>query len=957
MISSRSSRTRYEARQSTCTQSVPAGASRCGERLEPRGEHVEVPAHAVAVPAVVVRRASARRGRRPARRAAPRGRRPPATRTAGRRRRGRPAPRSPSAASARATSSASPSDEAARGWTPRDARASEDFGEGNTRAGRRPPRPASAVRPGSDPPPRRPRARLPGSAGPVETKCRAAARLRAAAASTLSPARGPCHRGRGRVTRRRWRRHGLELTAPSLWILAFLELVSSVLPPCRPLASRKPPTGSPTSCGPCLRVSSTGSSRGWASASIPPSASTCPSQVARALVSLPELRDPSRLNPACVELMHRVAEARGSLLVASVPPALEPLLARGLMFARASGDGRRAHPARRVPRAAQGLGRRGPARHARAPLAGAVRDDERHRVALPRSPCHPSHRAVARDGVGRAGQPAEARARRSASCRRPSAACSRASRPKAARSTPRSCSSSNASPCACARPPARRPRAAGVGFSLERRALLIPVHPNRHVVPTEVSAIIGAAHHDRARRAARRGEALRRVGRPRARVARASRSIPSPLAMGVAVAARESSARNPEGRTAVGRVRRRARRGGHAEVAGAEARRALRSRAVARGARSSRCRAPSGCGTPRRPTSSAPPGQLHAAGAHAAALRHVAPRRRVGRGAHRARGAPPGARVARLEPRGRACARWSSRRCSELGEGRWVPWSSLAGWLTQRPPRARASRACCVDGPSASELEPVEPMEVARRIVHESLPALGIVDLGEDEDLPHDPAVDGEGAPVAPCASPRAAARCSPTRPRRATASPRSSSTPTCCASACRPAWARSSPIAPFVEVGPRGRDARSHRRAADARARAVGRPRGRRAAHAHRGHRSAAGGALAHARAGERRRRPSDVGRRRRASSGWRTRTSARCCARGAPTQELFVDPSPPGGLLVAAGVDLDRLARRCRTIGVEILVDGQVVRARTMPPPASVGPACLRRAADHAEQASRTR
>jgi hypothetical protein len=36
-------------------------------------------------------------------------------------------------------------------------------------------------------------------------------------------------------------------------------------------------------------------------------------------------------------------------------------------------------------------------------------------------------------------------------------------------------------------------------------------------------------------------------------------------------------------------------------------------------------------------------------------------------------------------------------------------------------------------------------------------------------------------------------------------------------------------------------------------------------------------------------------------------------------------------------AGVDLDRLARRCRTIGVEILVDGQVVRARTVPPPAS--------------------
>src|SRR5579883_1727522 len=61
-----------------------------------------------------------------------------------------------------------------------------------------------------------------------------------------------------------------------------------------------------------------------------------PAQVARALVALPELRDPSRLHPAALELVHRVAEARGSLVVAALPPALEPLLGRGLMFARAT---------------------------------------------------------------------------------------------------------------------------------------------------------------------------------------------------------------------------------------------------------------------------------------------------------------------------------------------------------------------------------------------------------------------------------------------------------------------------------------------------------------------------------------------------------------------------------------------------------------------------------------------
>ncbi|MDP9149874.1 MAG: hypothetical protein M3O36_08060, partial [Myxococcota bacterium] len=53
-------------------------------------------------------------------------------------------------------------------------------------------------------------------------------------------------------------------------------------------------------------------------------------------MSLPELRDPSRLQPAAVELVHRVAEAGGVLTVSSVPPALEPLLARGLMFGRAT---------------------------------------------------------------------------------------------------------------------------------------------------------------------------------------------------------------------------------------------------------------------------------------------------------------------------------------------------------------------------------------------------------------------------------------------------------------------------------------------------------------------------------------------------------------------------------------------------------------------------------------------
>jgi len=50
--------------------------------------------------------------------------------------------------------------------------------------------------------------------------------------------------------------------------------------------------------------------------------------------------------------------------------------------------------------------------------------------------------------------------------------------------------------------------------------------------------------------------------------------------------------------------------------------------------------------------------------------------------------------------------------------------------------------------------------------------------------------------------------------------------------------------------------------------------------------------------------------------------------------TADLFVNPSPPSGLLVTAGVDLDKLARRCRTLGVEILDEGRVHFAKSAAP-----------------------
>src|SRR5215471_4963952 len=64
-----------------------------------------------------------------------------------------------------------------------------------------------------------------------------------------------------------------------------------------------------------------------------------PSQIARALVSTPELRDLSHFPAPTRELLHRIAEAKGVLFAPSLPASVEPLVARGIVFARAVKDG------------------------------------------------------------------------------------------------------------------------------------------------------------------------------------------------------------------------------------------------------------------------------------------------------------------------------------------------------------------------------------------------------------------------------------------------------------------------------------------------------------------------------------------------------------------------------------------------------------------------------------------
>jgi hypothetical protein len=273
----------------------------------------------------------------------------------------------------------------------------------------------------------------------------------------------------------------------------------------------------------------------------------------------------------------------------------------------------------------------------------------------------------------------------------------------------------------------------------------------------------------------------------------------------------------------------------------------------------------------------------------------------------------------------------------ELGEGRWVPWSSLRGWLrsdARVPGIARLLRRWAERG----QLPPVEPMEVARRIVHESLTALGVLDVGEDEDLPHDPEADGTGPPVALRLTARGRALLADKMPAGDGSASRFVDAHVLRLGPAARTGAILS-VAPFVEVG-RAAETLDLVVAPQTLARALSAGLDADVVRA----RIEALAPLPETLSRTLAQASVVVGRASFAGASgflWVEDANVREMLRTRrPTQEMFVDPSPPGGLLVTAGVDLDRLARRCRTIGVEVLVEGQVVRARTLPPPGSQAP-----------------
>ena len=223
-----------------------------------------------------------------------------------------------------------------------------------------------------------------------------------------------------------------------------------------------------------------------------------PSQVGRALVSLPEVRDPSRLPNASAELLHRIAEARGSLLVQSIPMGLEPLAARGIVFARMRSAGDTPPPTQ------TGRGSGSATIELVLPAAYLVQlrswegEDPRGLRALLAQAPFETVSAIATHYLGRPATPpialslevawevlsdtvklTEEIEKLAPVERRLLEALSR----EGGEVDTEELLDLEREPMRLRGATGATPSRRGVGFALERRGLLIPVHPNRHIVP------------------------------------------------------------------------------------------------------------------------------------------------------------------------------------------------------------------------------------------------------------------------------------------------------------------------------------------------------------------------------------------------------------------------------------------------------------------------------------------
>lgn len=441
-------------------------------------------------------------------------------------------------------------------------------------------------------------------------------------------------------------------------------------------------------------------------------------QVARALVCLPEARDPSCLPETARQLLHRIVEAKGVLRVDALPSAVEPLVARGLVFARAceaggaelllpiayivqlkswEGEdprGVRALLTQATPSVAAGIASHYLGSSATNPLSLSL---EAAWLALTDA----AYLERELEGL------ASAERRLLVAIEELGGEVDTEELLELEREPLRLRGAGGATP-------SRR----GVGFALERRGFLIPIHPNRHVVPTEVAALVGAGR--RALRDERRREIRAIVNDEDHSPRRASFARdPAVLALAMAALVRE---RNMDIRADLGtprsQITRFATRFGQEPATVALI--AALSRAVGLWDASAR-------------NGSSPPGSLsmNELGRRLFEVWHT------GGAWDEAR---PDGEVLRASGASREASIIGVIRSivleslMDLGEDRWVPWEAISGFLLtdSRAPGLgrlleRWAQRCGLD-PKDTTLA-----KVAERVAFESLHILGCVDVGEPD--------------------------------------------------------------------------------------------------------------------------------------------------------------------------------------------------------------------------------
>lgn len=633
-----------------------------------------------------------------------------------------------------------------------------------------------------------------------------------------------------------------------------------------------------------------------------------PSQVARALVALPEIRDTSLLPAASGELLYRIAENRGVLLAPSLPQAVEPLAARGIVFARLleRGTVELILPSAYLVqlRSWEGEDPRG----VRALLAQASFETltaiASHYLGRPATPPVSLALEAAWEVLADPARVREEVERLAPPERRLLEAVER----EGGEVVTEELLDLEREPMRLRSAMGATPSRRGAGFALERRGLLIPVHPNRHIIPTEVALVVGATEtaERETRRAGVRSSVLGGDYVPRrARFA----EDPAPLAVAMALTMRESAS---EIRASVGTPRSLTSR--MSQRFGRDLERVMLIGALSRAAGLWDASALSGASPPGSWTMQDVTWSLFRIWRRGGAWDEARPHPEVYRLAPDARDPSPVGLLREM----------LLDALKELGEGRWVPWGALAGYVRDDARTAGVGRLLRRWAERAG-IETPSPHDIVKRIALETLPALGVLDLGD----PDDGSEDGPALRL----TPRGRVLLSGTRP--------SSPAPTGQFTEAETleigggaTVAGVLALAAFVDVGKVG-DRLELVVSSGALARALS---------------AGIESDVVRARLEALAPLPPEVARLLTQASTVLARVNYVPCVgflwiddenvremlrTRRQTADLFVELSPPSGLLLAPGADMERVVRRCRALGVEIVHEGQVLRARATTPP----------------------